>query len=134
MPPAKIFIVDDDPDDLELLREIFLEKGIEGVLFFDDPLLLLSYMDTLAADELPYLVLSDLNMPALSGIELLQELRLKNILNKTSVVIFSTSNAVRDRELCQLAGAKGFINKPFEIRDYYQLVDSLNNYMPIISL
>lgn len=87
-----IIIIEDDTDDQEVLTEIFKELNYKNeLIFFGDSIQALEYLtDT---DIEPFLVLSDINMPKLNGMELREkvhnneDLRLKSI----PYLFFSTS-------------------------------------------
>ena len=64
-----IVIIEDDKDDQDILTEIFNELAYENeVIFFEDSVLALEYLT--ATEIEPFLVLSDINMPKLNGMEL----------------------------------------------------------------
>ena len=79
-----IVIIEDDQDDKDILVEIFTDLNYQNeVIFFQDGEEALQYL--IDSDEKPFLVLSDINMPKLNGIELREkvvnneDLRLKSI-------------------------------------------------------
>ncbi len=64
-----IIVIEDDRDDQELLKEIFEELASTHVLkFFNSCLSAFEYL--LSAAEKPFLILSDINLPAMTGLEL----------------------------------------------------------------
>jgi CheY-like chemotaxis protein len=130
MPPARIFIVDDDGDDLALFGDMLTAQGLDQhVLFFDDARTVLSYLAGLHPDDLPSLILSDLNMPGLSGLGLIRKLDDMDLLGSITIVIFSTSNHPHDMEQCLRAGAKTYLKKPVEYTGYQNIVDCLKRYL-----
>jgi CheY-like chemotaxis protein len=132
-----IIIVEDDVDDQEILVEIFKELDYPNELvFFQDSFKALQYLtDT---DIEPFLVLSDINMPKLNGMELREkvinneDLRLKSI----PYLFFSTSAEQRDVIDAYSRSIQGFFVKPsnydklkkiiVKIVEYWQECESPN--------
>ncbi len=64
-----IILIEDDPDDQELMEEVFKSLGVENQLkFFYSSMDAYSYLRT--TEEKPFLILSDINLPQMSGLEL----------------------------------------------------------------
>ena len=87
-----IIVIEDDYDDQELLKEIFSELKVSNVLkFFNSCLGAFEYL--LDAVEKPFLVLSDINLPAMTGLELCRKIRNDESVNLKSIpfVFYSTS-------------------------------------------
>lgn len=69
----RIVLIDDDEDDRFIFREGFAQTGYQGELMqFDSGNAFLGYLHTLE-EELPSLILLDLNMPLISGMEILKK-------------------------------------------------------------
>jgi two-component system response regulator len=130
MPPARVFIVDDDEDDLDLLRDLLTKAAVvERVAFFKDVRSLLAQLSKLSADTFPSLILSDLNMPGLSGLELLNIIRQSGFLPLIDVIIISTSRLPSDVDRCIAAGAKTFLEKPIDLSGYQKIADCLKLHL-----
>lgn len=132
-----IIIIEDDLDDQDILSEIFGELNYKNeLIFFGDSLKALQYLtDT---DTEPFLVLSDINMPKLSGMELRdkihnnEDLRLKSI----PYLFFSTSSEQRHVIDAYSRSIQGFFVKPanydklknviIKIVEYWQECESPN--------
>ncbi len=114
-----IFIVDDDPDDRQVILEAFLENNphIDYVFIESGEELLAS----LNSDELnfPSLILLDLNMPGMLGLQTLREIRANKTFSQIPIVILTTSTLTADRKASYELGASCFLNKP---SSYKQLV------------
>jgi CheY-like chemotaxis protein len=108
-----IIIIEDDTDDQEILVDIFKELNYRNELvFFSDSVKALEYLT--ATEIEPFLVLSDINMPKLSGMELREkvhnneDLRLKSI----PYLFFSTSAEQRHVIDAYSRSIQGFFVKP----------------------
>ena len=111
-----ILVVDDDADDQELLREAFNDIGFEGTVdSVDDGDSLLEYLKT----STPHLVVLDLHMPRLHGLEALQKLRVDN--PGLPVVVMTTNWSEDDIFNSYRLGANSFIIKPVL---YDELIDT----------
>lgn len=122
----KILIVDDDPDDRDIMKDAFEQKGPGHHLTLSSAEEVLSYLQSILHDEdLPKLIITDLNMPGISGIDLLKTLKGMSRYRNIEVVVFSTSSSPRHATLCTTLGAKEFITKPESIGGYYQLAERI---------
>lgn len=120
---ARILMVDDEPDAQELFRQNFRREIRKGVYSFDFALSGKAALEVLESGERPevVLVLSDINMPGMSGIELLAEVR--KTWPELGVFMITaygdTATEVRARDL----GAERFLTKPV---DFSRLKDDLS--------
>lgn len=113
-----IVMVDDDEEDIYTMKRAFssLEDDIrfEAVSSADDFFELLDALEV-ATDASPDLVLLDLNIPTVSGFEILERLRQGAAGGRGSLVpvmIFSTSDTDEDATRCYLLGANAVFTKP----------------------
>jgi CheY-like chemotaxis protein len=119
-----ILIVDDDEEDRLILRECFEAEGHDSVAYFSDSLSLLSYLYQHSdKNSLPKLIISDLNMPGMTGIDLLKTLKKLPEFKFIDVVILSTSDKAEHRNECLEIGARAFFTKP----DSYSQLHLLTN-------
>lgn len=91
-----LILVEDDPDDQEIIKEVLDSLGISNtLLLFSDGFQALSYLQT--TTDQPFLILCDINMPKMNGLELRAEIDKDERLRKKSVpFIFFSTNASRD--------------------------------------
>ncbi|MGF7213973.1 CheY-like chemotaxis protein [Spirosoma lacussanchae] len=116
-----VFIVDDDEDDLFIIQQVFSQYSPECQL---KPLTSgTALLDALAeAPALPDLILLDLNMPQMSGLETLAHLRQHTTYSSIPVVVLTTSDHARDKQQAAQLKASGFITKPSTIEQYNKVV------------
>jgi CheY-like chemotaxis protein len=118
-----IFIVDDDPDDRQIILDAFLENypAIDYVFMPDATELLNNLYAT--ETELPDLILLDLNMPGIMGLQALNEIRANKTFSQIPIIILTTSTLNKDRKVSYQLGASCFITKP---DSYGKLVEIAN--------
>ena len=78
--------------------------------------------------ELPSLILLDLNMPKINGIEFLKILKSNKRLQYIPIVVMSTSNNHDDIQKCYEIGISGYMLKPLHYEDYQKKISNLINY------
>ncbi|GAB2519710.1 response regulator [Spirosoma aerophilum] len=114
-----VWLVDDDEDDRLEIRAAFDElQPPVGILTLNNGQQLMAELEL--NETLPKLLLLDLNMPGLTGFDLLAQLRGNPRLASLPVVIVTTSNNALDRQQSLALGAIDFITKP---TSYLQLAD-----------
>jgi len=114
LPP--ILIVDDDPDDLFILKRLLTKAGVQNkVIAFEDPTAVIDYLELESKNPdrrfMTCIVFTDLNMPGMSGVELTTWIRGHPALRDLAVVIISSSTAPNDEAHARTAGALRFLTK-----------------------
>ena len=79
-------------------------------------------------------VLLDLNMPRMNGIELLRELRADERLHATCVVVLTTSNEERDKVDAHQLNVAGYLLKPVTFVNFVEVMAALNKYWALVEL
>ena len=108
-----IVIIEDDIDDQDMLTEIFQELDYENeLIFFSDSMQALKYLTDTAIE--PFLVLSDINMPKLNGMELREKIHNNEDLRLKSIpyLFFSTSAEQKHVIDAYSRSIQGFFVKP----------------------
>ena len=79
-----IIIVEDDPDDQDVLREVFRDLGVEKrLVFFSDSNSAYNYL--MSTEEKPFIILCDINLPKVNGIELKQKIDDTDLLRRKAI-------------------------------------------------
>jgi len=108
----RIILVDDDKEDCLIFEEAI--KGLNmrtNLSFFHDGIQVLDYLNK-PDSVLPDILFLDINMPLMSGIECLKELRANQRFSNLPIAIYSTSSSESDIEETFVSGANVYINKP----------------------
>lgn len=122
----RILLVDDNDDDILLVREAFLgaklthrlEVARDGI----EALQCLRRQGKFAGAPDPGIVLLDLNMPRKSGFAVLREMKADPFLRQVPVVILTTSDVEDDVVRSYAEGACSFITKPAEFATFREIV------------
>lgn len=85
-------------------------------------------------EELPDIILLDLNMPKINGIEFLNILKADDILKFIPTIILTTSNNQRDLLECYKIGVSGYVLKPLKYEEYVSKIEKLLSYWSINEL
>jgi two-component system cell cycle response regulator DivK len=118
----KVLIVEDDPDLLKIFRILLETNGYEVVTAS----YALPALFRVVRKE-PDLILADLNMPLMNGLELLAQLKSHAETKDIPVVVVTGSNSPEDREAAFKAGCSGYVNKPFDTREFLKQIAALRN-------
>lgn len=79
--------------------------------------------------SMPDLILLDLNLPGMNGIEILQLLKRDPKTSLIPVVIFSMSNNEADISLCYQLKANSFITKPLDLKAFFEVFKTIEKYL-----
>jgi CheY-like chemotaxis protein len=123
--PHLIFIVDDDPDDRQIILDAFLENSPQiDYVFIENAETLL---ENLYSDESDYpaLILLDLNMPGMLGLQALKEIRSNKKFSQIPIIVLTTSTLNQDRRTSYELGASCFLRKPDSYGELVNLTNSI---------
>ena len=121
-----IFIIEDDPDDQELIKLAF-EKGSMPVSlqFSNNSTEALSFLLNCTLEEKPDIIVSDYNIPMMNGEELLNKLQLDHRYAQTPKVILSTAASPTAIQNCLANGAARYIVKPYSFDGLISIVTGI---------
>ena len=130
--PIRVLLVEDNPGDADLTRET-LEEGrsrVEVAVAIDGAQALdrLLQRPPYAAAELPDLILLDLNLPKVSGRDVLAQIRQVPSLQSIPVVVLTSSDAEQDVFRSYALGASGYVTKPVGLVAYQSIVRSVERF------
>ena len=127
-----ILLVEDDELDVMNVRRAFKKNNIVNPLYVaTDGIEALRMLRDGSIPGARRLVLLDLNMPKMGGIEFLKSLRADPELQATSVVVLTTSDEERDRVEAYRLNVAGYILKPVTLLAFVELMATLNKYWSV---
>lgn len=123
-PSYRLFLVEDSPAEVRLVKEAIYEAGLSDMVDMEYAYDGEEACDTLDAIKLSGkkfdLVLLDLNLPKVSGKEVLEKIKSDPELESMPVIIVTNSDYKKDMIECYQLGADGYLQKP---ADFKKLVD-----------
>lgn len=123
-PKNLVYIVDDDPDDRQIILDAFLENNTEmDYVFIENGDELMQTLSTCSETEYPSLILLDLNMPGMLGMQALKEIKQNSRYSHIPTIVLTTSTLQSDRSSSYSLGANCFLSKP---PSYTELVSLTN--------
>jgi len=140
MSEKAILLVEDNPDDVELTRIAFAEAKLANrLVVVSDGVEALDYLfarGTHAArdpDDLPSIVLLDLNLPKVDGREVLQAIRASERTRSLPVVVLTTSAEPFDVEASYALGVNSYIQKPVDFEQFVWAVKQVGLYWLVLN-
>ena len=124
-----IIIIEDDPDDQEALSVIFRRLNYKNeIIYFFDGYLALEYLIT--SEEKPFIILSDINMPKLSGFELRDKVRNNEDLALKCIpyLFLTTSTSERAVVDAYSKSIQGFFIKPNSFKELESTIKTIVEY------
>lgn len=126
---TNILLVEDDEVDVMNVQRAFKKNNILNPLHIaSDGIDALSVLRSNAMPRDRRLILLDLNMPRMGGIEFLREVRKDPELRATPVVVLTTSNEEKDRVEAYNLNVAGYILKPVTLASFVETMAALNRY------
>lgn len=136
-----VLLVEDDEVDVMNVKRAFKKNNITNPLFVAsngiEALKMLRNPNNGEPPIVPQnrrLILLDLNMPRMGGIEFLQSLRSDPNLKSIPVVVLTTSNQDQDRVEAYQLNVAGYILKPVTFSNFVETMATLNNYWTLCQL
>ena len=127
-------LVEDNPTDVYVIKELIARSSqnlqVHVVRNGHDASL---YLQGVEADEnaaCPALVLLDLNLPKLTGVEVLKQMRTSTRCRHIPVIITTSSTAATDRSATQKLGAQAYFQKPTDLTAYLELGRIIESLLP----
>jgi CheY-like chemotaxis protein len=136
----EILIVDDDEGHAILVRENLIAAGLNNpVRHFRDGQAVLDFFFGPDAARRPhsgqaYLVLLDVRMPKVEGVEVLRRLKADPELRKMPVVVLTTTDDAREVERCHQLGCNVYIQKPVDYDKFAEAIRRLGLFITLMML
>lgn len=140
MPQVTILVVDDDEGHTELVRRNLRRSGINnpivalttGAQALDYVLRRDAYANRTGNGDL--LVLLDINMPGLDGVEVLRQIKANAEVKKVPVLMLTTTDDPREINRCYELGCNIYITKPVDPAAFIEAIQRLGLFLSVVSI
>ena len=136
----EILLVEDNPHDAELtIRALKKHQAANNIVHLKDGAEALDFIFAEGAykdrniQNRPKVILLDLKMPKVDGIEVLKKVKGNNITRKIPVVVLTSSREDPDIDKCYELGANSYIVKPVEFNNFLKAIRDLGLYWKILN-
>ena len=134
-----ILMAEDDEGHAYLVKRNLERSGITNQIeHFKNGEEILAYLDTLENDpqnnNKSYLILLDIRMPRVDGIEVLKKIKENPLLKTIPVIMLTTTNNPQEIKLCHSLGCSNYITKPIEYDKFVETIRRLGLFMRIVEI
>jgi chemotaxis family two-component system response regulator Rcp1 len=130
--PIVILLVEDNPGDVRLTREALKESKVRNAMdVVNDGVEALAFLRRQGKFESatrPDLILLDLNLPRMGGLEVLGEIKADDALKSIPVVILTTSQAEQDIVRSYKLFANAYVTKPVDLEQFITVIKSIEDF------
>jgi len=135
-----ILIVDDDSGHARLIQKNLSRAGLHNsILRFENGQEILDYLFQRGpgqhrAPDKPYLILLDIRMPGVDGIEVLRQIKGDPDLRKIPVIMLTTTDDPREVERCHDIGCNSYVVKPVDYDKFAEAINSIGLYISLVEV
>jgi len=131
-----ILLIEDNPMDEDLTRRAFARrKVINPIEVARDGEQALEYLERWQAGiPLPVVILLDINLPKVNGLEILRQFKASSYAQKVPVIILTTSAEDRDIQIAYELGANSYIVKPVDFEKFLEVAAQIDLYWNMINI
>ena len=136
-----ILIADDDQTHFELIRKNLLRAGISNeILHFADGQKILDFLFKTSKEpeqerkSQEYLLLLDIRIPKVDGVEVLAKIKQDEKLKKIPVIILTAADDADIIDQCHSLGCSTYIVKPTEHRDFEKAVQKIGRFLSVVEI
>jgi len=135
-----ILVAEDDAGHARLIEKNLTRAGLNNpVVRFDNGQAVLDFLFRRGsgrhrASDVPYLLLLDIRMPQVDGIEVLRQIKQDPELRKVPVIILTTTDDPREVERCHSIGCASYIVKPVDYNKFAEAITGLGLYISLVQV
>jgi len=135
-----ILIADDDVGHARLIEKNLVRGGLHnGIRRFEDGQAILDFLFQRGAgphreSDTPYLILLDIRMPKVDGVEVLRQVKADPDLRRIPVIMLTTTDDPREVERCHDIGCSSYIVKPVDYQRFAEAVTNLGLYISLVQI
>ncbi len=127
----RVLLIEDSEADRALIQASAEHSQVpiewEHVTYAEEAVSLLEARES-APETLPELILLDLSLPGMSGVDFLRQRRLMRFVRELPVVVLTSSRDPVDSNLCYKCGANAFVSKPSGMVQFSRFIEALNGF------
>lgn len=123
----RLVVIEDNAPDVMLIGEALAgsPSPFEIVHYSDGEEAIAGLTADVSAGTLPDLVVLDLNMPKVNGLEVLERIKQENSLSSVPVLVLTSSSAPEERREAERLGADRYLRKPFDLYEFLDQVGAI---------
>jgi CheY-like chemotaxis protein len=133
MQPVTIVLVEDDPGHARLIEKNIRRAGVNNeITHFESGTAALEYL--LSNGSAPTLVLLDLNLPDMSGTQILQKLKSNNSTKHIPIIVLTTTDDKAEIQKCYDLGCNVYITKPVDYEAFATAIRQLGLFLSVMKV
>jgi CheY-like chemotaxis protein len=135
MPVQSVLLIEDNPMDVDLTRRVFARRRLPNPLaVVRDGAEALDFIDSCRpGDQLPAIILLDLKLPKVDGLEVLRRLKAHPRLREVPVIVLTTSAEDRDVHAAYRLGVNSYIVKPVDFEKFVAVAAQIESYWLLLN-
>ncbi|MBA3285054.1 MAG: response regulator [Nitrosopumilus sp.] len=124
-----VLIIEDDIDDIEILMEELNKTGLEKVHYVYSAKDAFQYLEDIYPDCIPKVIVTDLFLPGLNGVEFIKQLKSQDKYKDVKVVVLSTAISEHHFEIIKELGQLDCFSKPADLAGFGKIADSIRSHI-----
>ncbi|GAB1433110.1 acid-responsive two-component system response regulator TcrA [Spirochaetota bacterium] len=130
-----VLIAEDDDGHAELIQSQLEDAGVKNKMErFRDGLELWNFLDSNGRKDQAYLILLDLRMPKMDGLDVLKRIKSDPLLSLIPVIMLTTTDDPKEIEDCYRLGCNCYVTKPVEFSAFAETLNRLGLFLLIMSI
>lgn len=131
----KVLLVEDNPDDVTIVKRAMRKSDLKCDLYVasdgEEALDMLARKGEFEDTPRPDLVLLDINLPKINGLEVLAKIKQDDQLKRIPVIVLTISEREEDMARAYDSGAASYMTKPVDSKDFERLIQTVQEYWRI---
>jgi len=135
-----VLLAEDDPGHASLIRRNLARAGLSNpIIHFEDGQAVLDFLFQRSPNHnrephTPYLLLLDIRMPKLDGLEVLRQIKQDQELKKIPIIMITTTDDPREVEHCHSLGCSHYIVKPIDYEKFIEAIKQLGLFLAVVEV
>jgi CheY-like chemotaxis protein len=134
----KVLVVEDNADDVTIIKRAMRKSEVKCELYFaydgEEAINFLHNTGEFEDAPRPDLILLDLNLPKINGLQVLAQIKEDERLRRIPVIVLTVSTSQEDMVKAYDSGAASYMTKPVDSKDFERLIETVKEYWRIASI